>query len=176
MGGTVFPPCCLLWGQTIVEVMKIMATSFKRFHAHTATHSASNPAVGHCQPTPPLETPRHSRASLGQSLLGSLLPLLGPGVPKVLFMPSKSLFPQSCASSGSSMVGLMVTSSKRSYAIARSAAPRAPAPAAGHCWPIPPQETLKHSSGSVSAGCLGPDVHKVCLGPPSVSGPYGVWF
>ena len=116
-----------------MEVMKIMATSFKRFHTHTAAHSASDPAVGHCRPTPPPETPGHSLASLGQSLLGSLLPLLGPGVPKVLFMPSKSLFPQSCVSSGSSMVGLMVTSSKRAYAIARSAAPRAPAPEAGHC-------------------------------------------
>ena len=36
------------------------------------------------------------------------------------------------------MVGLMVTSSKRAYAIRRSAAPRAPAPAAGTL-----QETLK---------------------------------
>ena len=58
--------------------------------------------------------------------------LLGPGVHKVLFVPSKSLFPQSCVSSGGSMVALMATSSKRAYAIPRSAAPRAPAPAAGH--------------------------------------------
>ena len=35
--------------------------------------------------------------------------------------------------------GLMATSSKRAYATPRSAAPRAQAPAAGHCWPIPPQ-------------------------------------
>ena len=47
MGGTVFPPCYLTWGQTMVEVMKIMATSFKRFHAYTTEHSASNPAAGH---------------------------------------------------------------------------------------------------------------------------------
>ena len=53
--------------------------------------------------------------------------LLGPGAHKVLFVPSKSLFPQSCVSSDASMVGLMVTSSKRAYAIPRSAAPRAPA-------------------------------------------------
>ena len=59
--------------------------------------------------------------------------LLGPGVHKVLFVPSKSLFPQSCVSSGSSTVGLMATSSKRVYAIPRSTAPRAPAPAAVHC-------------------------------------------
>ena len=35
--------------------------------------------------------------------------------------------------SGGSMVGLMATSSKRAYAMPRSAAPRAPAAAAGHC-------------------------------------------
>ena len=55
--------------------------------------------------------------------------LLGPGAHKVLFLPSKSLFPQSWVSSDGSMVGLMATSSKRVYAIPRSAAPRAPAPA-----------------------------------------------
>ena len=31
--------------------------------------------------------------------------LLGPGVHKVLFVPSQSLFPQSCVSSGGSVVG-----------------------------------------------------------------------
>ena len=36
-----------------------------------------NPVAGHCQPIPPLETPGHSWASLGQSLVGSLL--LSPG-------------------------------------------------------------------------------------------------
>ena len=78
--------------------------------------------------------------------------LLGSDVHKVLFVPCKNLFPQSCVNSGSSMVGLMATSSKRAYFIPRSAAPRAPAPAAGHCWPVPLQETLKQSSGSVSVG------------------------
>ena len=59
--------------------------------------------------------------------------LLGPSAHKVLFMPSKSLFPESCVSSGSSMVGLMATSSKRAYAIPKSASPRAPVPEAVHC-------------------------------------------
>ena len=45
--------------------------------------------------------------------------LLGPGVHKVLFVPSKILFPQSCVNSGGSVVGLMATSSKRDYAIPR---------------------------------------------------------
>ena len=77
MGGAVFPPCCLTWDQTMVEVMKIMETSFKRSHACTATLSVPNPAAGHHQPMPLLETPGHSWASLGQSVLGSLL--LSPG-------------------------------------------------------------------------------------------------
>ena len=51
----------------MVEVMKIMVTSFKRSHACTATLTAPNPAAGHQQPTPLLKTPGHSRASLGQS-------------------------------------------------------------------------------------------------------------
>ena len=63
----------------MVEVMKIMVTSFKRTYACTATLSAPNPAAGHCQPTPPPETPGHSQASLGQSLVGSCgSPLLTP--------------------------------------------------------------------------------------------------
>ena len=73
MGGAVFPPCCLTQGQTMVEVMKIMGTSFKRSHTSTATLSAPNRAAGHCQLTPLPETPAHSCTSLGQSLVGSLL-------------------------------------------------------------------------------------------------------
>ena len=57
--------------------MKIMVTSFKRSHACTATLSAPNPTAGHHQPMPLPESPGNSQASLGQSLLGSLL--LPPG-------------------------------------------------------------------------------------------------
>ena len=62
----------------MVEVMKIMATSFKKSHACTAALSAPEPAAGHRQLTPLLETPGYSRASLGPSLVGSLLLPLGP--------------------------------------------------------------------------------------------------
>ena len=77
----------------MVEVMNMMVTSFKKFDAHTATCSAPDPATGHHQPTPPPETPGHSWANLCQSLVGSLLISPGPGVHKVFFVPSKSLFP-----------------------------------------------------------------------------------
>ena len=76
-GWSSVPSVLFTWGQNMVEVMKIMETSFKRSHACTAMLSAPNPAAAHYQPTPPLETPGHSQASLGQSLVGSLL--LSPG-------------------------------------------------------------------------------------------------
>ena len=60
--------------------------------------------------------------------------LLGPGAYKVLFVPSKSVFPQSCVSSGGSMVELMATSSKRAYAIPRSAAPMLPNKSSAIIW------------------------------------------
>ena len=50
----------------------------------------------------------------------------------------------------------MATSFKRAYAIPKPAAPRAPVPEVVYCWPVPPQEMLKHSSVSVSVGSLGP--------------------
>ena len=56
----------------MVEVMKIMVTSFKRSWACTAALSASDPA-GHCRPTPLLEAPGHAQPSLAQSLVGTQL-------------------------------------------------------------------------------------------------------
>ena len=77
MGRAVFPPCCLPWDQTMAEVMRIMATSSRRSQACTAAFRAPDPAAGHRQPTPLLETPGHSWANLGQSLVQTLL--LSPG-------------------------------------------------------------------------------------------------
>ena len=86
-----------------------------------------------CRPPPTHASTRDSSTLTGKSgsvSCGVTALLLGPSVHKVLFVSSKSLFPQFCISSGSSMVGLMATSSKRAYAIPRSIAPRAPAPVA----------------------------------------------
>ena len=122
------------------------------------------------------ETPRHSPTSLGQSFVGSLLFSPGSWCTQGSVCALQEPISQTCVSSGSSVVGLMMTFSKRAYAITRSAAPRAPGPVAVHWWPVPLQETLKHSSVSVSWGSLGPGAHKVCLSPLSVSGGNGVWF
>ena len=77
----------------MVEVMKIMVTSFKRSHAYTATLSDPNPATSHRRPMPLLETPGYSQASLGQSFVRSLIFLMSPGAHIVLFVPCKSLLP-----------------------------------------------------------------------------------
>ena len=143
--------------------------SYGQGHAHTAALSAPDPAAGRLWPMPPLET-LDTHGQVWVSLLwGHCSFLLGPGAHKVLFVPSKSLFPQSCVSSGSSMVGLMATSSKRAYAIPRSAAPRAPAlqQSTGDPYLLRghPNTVLAQSLGS-----LGPGMHKVCLNPLSVSG------
>ena len=78
---------------------KIVGTSFQRSCARTAVFSAPDPAAGHCPPLSLLETPGHSQASLGQSLVGSLL--LSPGFwcTPGLVCALRSLFPQSCVSS-----------------------------------------------------------------------------
>ena len=120
-----------------------MVTSFKRSHAGTVALSAPNPTAGHHQPTLLPETPGHS---MGKS--GSVSCLVTASFSWVLvctsfcLCPPRVCFPQSSVNSGSSMVGLRLTSSKRAYAIPRSTAPcsspccsRAPAPAAVHADP-----------------------------------------
>ena len=52
-------------------------TSLKRSHACNGALSAPNSAAGHHRPMLPPETPGHSQATLGKSLVGSLL--LSPG-------------------------------------------------------------------------------------------------
>ena len=117
----------------MVEVMKTMVASFKRSRDGTATLSPPDPAAGHCRPTPLPETSGHSRASLGQSLVGSLLHSPGSWCAQGFVCVLQGSVSQSYVVSNGSMVGLMATSSKRAYARPRSAAPRAPAHAAVHC-------------------------------------------
>ena len=127
-----FPsPVCS--GSSMVELMKILATSFKRSHACTVLLNPPDPAAGHHQPClcwRLLDAHRQVWVSL---LWGQCSFLLGPDAHKILFVSSRSLFLRSCVSSGGFMVGLMAPSSKRAYAMPRSTAPRAPAPVAGCC-------------------------------------------
>ena len=115
----------------MVEVMKIMATSLERSHACTGSLSAPSPAAGHFQPTPPQTLDTHGQVWVNL-LWGHCSFLLGPGEYKVLFVPSKCLFP-SPVEVWQLYGGFMVTSSRRAYAIPKSAASRAHAPVAVHC-------------------------------------------
>ena len=86
MGGAVFPPCNLAWGQTVVGVMAM--TSFKRACARAVVFSASDPMAGTViHPSLRwrlLDTHRPVWLSL---LWGHCSFLLGPCAHKVLFAP-----------------------------------------------------------------------------------------
>ena len=139
MGGAVYPPCYLPGRKTMVEVMKIIVTSLKRTQSCTATV---------CAPSRP--PPTHAFAGdfwtpTGKSPVWSLF--LSPGSWCTRFCGAlQECISQSYVSSDSSTVGLMATSSKRSYAIPT---PKAPVPVADHCRPAPLQETLTILSRSL---------------------------
>ena len=128
MGRVVFPLCCLTWGKTMVETMKIMET-FKWSCAYTARTQCPWPCTRPLLPHASAADAWTLTGKSGSVSCGVTAPFSSVLVhARVLFVPSKSVFPQSCVSSGGSTVGLMVTSSKRAYVVHRSAAPRAPTP------------------------------------------------
>ena len=90
------PSLIFTWGQTMVKVMKITATSFKRSHTGTATLGALNLAAGHHRPMPLPETPGCSQASLGQSLVESLLLSPGSWCTRFYLYPPRVCLPGLC--------------------------------------------------------------------------------
>ena len=100
MGGAVFPPYCLAWGQDMVGVM---VTSFKRTYVRRP-RSSQDCCIQCSRPrSRPLSTYTFAGDSWilthiwpAHSLVGSLF--LSPGFLciQILFVPSKSLFPHSC--------------------------------------------------------------------------------
>ena len=95
-GWSCVPSLLLTWGQTMVEIMKIMVISFKRSHACTTSLNVPNPAAAHNLPMPLLETPGHSQASLGKSLVGSLLLSPGSRCTSFCLCPPRVYFPVLC--------------------------------------------------------------------------------
>ena len=177
MGGTVFPPCCLTWDQTILEVMKkngYFLQKVPRTHCRTQ-------CPWPCSRPPLIHTSARDTWTLtgksGSVFCGVTAPFCWVLVQTRFCLCPSSLFPQPCVSSGGSMVGLMAISSKRAYATPRSAVPRAPDPATGHWWPLPSQETFKHSKAGLAQSLWSLLVHtKFWLNLPCFSGRYGVWF
>ena len=88
----------------MVEVMKIMVTSFKRSHdalLHSVPRTLQQSTADPCLHNRPLD--RKSDPDRVFQVWAYLLWdhgsfLLRPGAHRVLFVPSKSLFPQSCGS------------------------------------------------------------------------------
>ena len=165
MNRAVFSLFCLTRSQTMVEVMKAIMTSFKRSHAHTAALSPPNPEAGHCRPRPRLETPGNTRASLGQSLVGSLLLSSGSWCTQgSVCALQESVSPVLCkfwVNGNLLQEGLCHT---QVYCT------QSPCPCS--------RPLLTHTSTRDAqtlfwlslCGSLGPGAHKVCLSPLSVSG------
>ena len=90
MGGVVFPPYYLTWGQTMVEVMKIWRLPSKG-PMHELLHSMP-PTLQQASSEPHLcQRLLDTHGQVWVSLLwGHYSFLLGPGANKVLFVPSKT--------------------------------------------------------------------------------------
>ena len=101
----------------MVELNKTMQLLQKCMHCCSVPPTLQQATTDPCLHQRLLDTHGQVWVSL---LWGHCSFLLGPSAHKVLFVPSKSLFPQSWVSSGGSVVGLMATSSKRAYVIPRS--------------------------------------------------------
>ena len=166
MGGAVFPPRYLTWSQTMVEEVKTMATSFRRPGACTV-HSA--PLTLQQGITDPhlrrrlLDTHWQVWASLSW---GHCSFLLGPGVHKVLFVPSKSLFSQSCISFWWLYGGVNGNLLQEGLYHTQVYCTQSPSPCGRPLLTHTPSEdtqTLKGRFGSVSVGC--PGAHKGLFEP-----------
>ena len=110
------PSLLFTWGHTMVEVMKIMETSFKRSQACTATLSAptlQQATIDPCLYRRLLDT--HGKS--GSVSCGVTAPVSWVLVHTSSVCALQASVSQSCISSGGSMVGLMTTSSKRGPAL-----------------------------------------------------------
>ena len=159
------PSLLFIWGQTIVEVMKIMVPPLK--DARHVLPQSVPPALHQATTDPRLhqrlpDTHRQDSCQVTVSFSRVL-------VHKVLLCPPRVYFPvlfkfgQLCGGVNGDPLqeGLCHTH------------PQSPCPC-GRPLPTRLVPHLKHSSVSVSVGSLGPSVHKVCLSPLSISGRNGV--
>ena len=110
------------------------------------------PCSSHCQAIPPPETPGHSQASLGQSLVGSLLLFPGSWCSQESVSPVLCKFWQLCGGVNGDLLqeGLCRTQVCCTQSLCPCSRP---------LLTSPPQEMLKHSS-SVSVGHINDPILK----------------
>ena len=123
------------------------------------------------RPMPPLETPGHSQARLGQSLVKSVsAPFSWVLVcTRFCLCPSRVHFPV-LHKFWQLYGGVNGNLFQEGLCHTQVCCTQSPRPCGRPLLTCTSTETLKHSSISVSVGSLGPGVHKVCLSPLRVSG------
>ena len=154
-------------GQTLVEVMKVMVTSFKRSHAFTATLSAPNPAAGCHLHWRLLDTHRQVWVRL---LWGHCSFLLGPSAQCSVCALQES-FSQSCVKFWQLYGGVNDNLLQEGLCHTQVCCTQSPCPTADPYLHRRRSDTVLSQS---LRGSLGPGVHKVCLSPLRVSGGNGV--
>ena len=142
--------------------------SLKRSHAllHSVSPTLQQATIDPCLCWRLLDTHRQ----VWVSLVGSLFPSPGSWCTRFCLCPPRVYFPvlckfwQLCGGVNGDLLqeGLCHT---------QVCCTQSPVPATEHYQPIPPQETLKHNSVSVSVGSW---VLRICLSPLSISGGNGV--
>ena len=173
MGRAVFLSCCLTGDQTMVEVMKVMATSFKRSHACTAALSAPDPAAGHRNPHLHwrlLDIPGQVRVSL---LWGHCSFLLGHGAHKVLFVPCKAVSPVQCKFWR--LHGGLLATLQEGLCHTQVCCTQGPCPCGRPLLAHTSAGDAQHSKAGLAQSLRGLLVcTRFCLSPLSISGGYGV--
>ena len=151
--------------------MKI--TSLKRSHACTRALGAPNPAASHQPPMPPPETPRHTQASLGPSLVGSLLLSPGSWCTGSVCALQESVSPVLCKS-WQLYGGVNGNLLQEGLCHTQVCCTQSPCPCGSPLLTYISTGDAQTQSVSVSVGSLSPGVHKACLSPLSISVRYGV--
>ena len=143
MGGAVFPPSYLTWGQTMVEIMKIMGPPSEGPIMHCCTQCPQP-----CSRPPPTHaSTRDSWTLMGKS--GSVS--YGVTAPFSWVLCTRGFV---CALQESVSPVLCkfwqvcdgVNGGLLQEGLCHTQIPRGPVPSVVHCWLVSPQETLKHSS------------------------------
>ena len=167
-----YPPCCLTWGQTMVEVMKIMPPP------------SEGPTHCYTQCPQPCSRPPPTHASAGDSwtLTGKSGSVSCGVTAPFSWVLVHTGFVCALQESVSPVLckfwrlydGVHGNLLQEGLCHTQVCCTQSPCPC---CRPLLIRTSTGDTqtlSGSVSVGSLGPGAHKVCLSPLSVSGGYGV--
>ena len=168
--------CFTIWATR--EAPKIMGSPLKG-PLFTLLHSVPRPCIRPLLTHTSPETPGHSQASLGQSLVGSLL--LSPGsccAQGFIFVLQESVSPVLCKfwrlSDG--VNGYLFQALQEALCHTQVLCTQRPCPCNSPLLTCTSTGDTQTQFCLSLIGSLGPGATKVCLSPLSISGGYGVWF